>query len=87
LEKGSYAIFGLLQQGFEKSLERYNSEVSEIVKDVDNDEVVDQDEELQDTEVEESNEPEETGEENVNSVEVFTQSEQNDIEQILGILE
>lgn len=87
LEKGSYVIFGLLQQGFEKSLERYNSEVSEIVKDVDNDEVVDQDEEPQDTEVEESNEPEETGEENVNSVEVFTQSEQNDIEQILGILE
>ena len=85
LEKWSYVIFGLLQQGFETSLERYNNwdyaeiddtENQAITIDIENeDNSENSDEETSNTEIESE------------SVEVFTESEKNDIEQIIDILE
>ena len=85
LEKWSYVIFGLLQQGFETSLERYNNwdyakiddtENQPITIDIENeDNSENSDEEPSNTEIESE------------SVEVFTESEKNDIEQIIDILE
>ena len=66
LEKWSYALFGLLQQGLENSLEKYNSEIDDA---------------------ENTNEDEENDDIDSEDIEVFTESEQNDIEQILNILE
>lgn len=66
LEKWSYALFWLLQQGLENSLEKYNSEIDDT---------------------ENTNEDEENDDIDSEDIEVFTESEQDDIEQILNILE
>ena len=85
LEKWSYVIFGLLQQGFETSIERYNN--------WDFPEISDDDNQIITIEVEKEDNNENSDEETNNtevesqSVEVFTQSEKNDIEQIINILE
>ena len=90
IEKGSYLIFSILQQWFENALEKYNNgELTEISDDDDNKIVtididVEDDEDAEKDIEEDSEETENTKQENV---EVFTQSEQNDIEQILNILE
>jgi hypothetical protein len=90
IEKGSYLIFSILQQWFENALEKYNNgELAEISDDDDNKIVtididVEDDEDAEKDIEEDSEETENTKQENV---EVFTQSEQNDIEQILNILE
>jgi len=90
IEKGSYLIFSILQQWFENALEKYNNgELAEISDDDDNKIVtididVEDDEDAEKDIEEDSEETENTKQENV---EVFTQSEQNDIEQILDILE
>lgn len=85
LEKWSYVIFWLLQQGFENSLKKYNEgyvpEINDegeqiITVDVENNE----DEDVEEPENDEENSEEE-------NVEVFTQSEQNNIEEVLDILE
>ncbi len=89
LEKGSYLFFSILKQGFENALEKYNNwEMVEVddadfnIVDIDID--ID-DEDTQDKETDkEGTKAEEPKKENV---EVFTQSEKNDIEQILNILE
>ena len=74
LEKWSYVLFGLLQQGLENSIEKYNNELPEI------------------NDVENQNEDEDEEDNEINNiqtedVEVFTESEQDDIEQILDLLE
>ena len=89
LEKWSYVIFGLLQQGFETSFERYNNELLEL--DEENDETVDE-EDVNDEDVndeDDADEDEESIEERtvVESTETFSQDEKNDIEEILDILE
>jgi hypothetical protein len=84
LEKWSYVVFGLIQQVFENSLEKYNEgyvpeiydENQIVTVDVENNE----DEDVEAPENDEENSEEE-------NVEVFTQSEQNNIEEILDILE
>jgi hypothetical protein len=85
LEKWSYVVFGLIQQVFESSLEKYNEgyvpEINDegeqiITVDVENNE----DEDVEAPENDEENSEEE-------NVEVFTQTEQNNIEEILNILE
>jgi len=85
LEKFSYVIFGLLQQGFEASLERYNNELPQIQ----NEELENDNDEIIEVEV---NQPDEDADNIVanvetENVEIFTQSEQNDIEEILNFLE
>ena len=84
LEKWSYVIFGLLQQGFETSLERYNNwDTPEIIN---NNQFITVDIEQIDSN---ENPTEETNNTEIKSesVEVFTQSEKNEIEQIINILE
>jgi len=86
VEKASYALFGILQQGLINSLERYNNEISEI----ESEQQIENNEEVTDTDQPtETNENVENTTVNVETenVEVFSQSEQNDIEQILNILE
>ena len=73
LEKWSYALFWLLQQGFENSLERYYNELPEATDNTENNVEDEDDSDTNDIDTED--------------VEVFTESEQNDIEQILNILE
>lgn len=86
IEKGSYLIFSILQQWFENALEKYNNGELPEISDDDDDKVVTIDIDVEDDEdVDEDNKgTENTKQENV---EVFTQSEKNDIEQILNILE
>ena len=91
LEKGSYLFFSLMQQGFESALEKYNNE--ELP------EISDEDDDIIDIDIDVENEDEDTDEEEESSEEItiqqpkktnnetFTQSEKNDIEQILNILE
>ncbi len=94
LEKGSYLFFSLMQQGFENALEKYNNgELPEISDednniidvdiDVENDDEDDNEEDTEDESTEEITiqQPKKTNNE------TFTQSEKNDIEQILNILE
>lgn len=80
IEKASYAIFGLLQQWLENSLTRYeNGEFTEFENDSNFLEVeIEKNDSENNTEIN-NQEPE--------SVEVFTQSEQNNIEEFLNILE
>ena len=84
LEKWAYVLFGLLQQGFENSLERYNNELPEISEDdslMDDEDESDEDDEFTDQEdvIVESD----TDENN----EDFSVDEKNDIEEIIDILE
>ena len=87
LEKWSYAVFGLVQQVFENSLEKYNDGyIPEFVDEDDNVITVDVDiEDGEDETVEGLEIDAETGD--LEGVEDFTQAEQNDIEEILNILE
>jgi len=84
LEKWAYAFTNILQQGLETSLERYNHWDSPEI--TDNNQLI-----TIDIEKEENNEnsTEETNNTEVESesVEVFSESEKNDIEQIINILE
>lgn len=80
LEKWAYVIAGMLQEGLEASLEKYNDESYEVNNTEnsieENAENTDENEENTDTDNTE-----------VENVDVFTESEMNDIEQILDILE
>ncbi len=82
LEKWAYVLFGLLQQGFENSLERYNNELPEVDENDENelDEVVDEDSNNEEDEIE-------TNEVEVENDESSLQNEKNDIDEILNILE
>ena len=82
LEKWAYVLFGLLQQGFENSLERYNNELPEVDENNENelDEVVDEDSNNEEDEIE-------TNEVEVENDESSLQNEKNDIDEILNILE
>lgn len=89
LEKGSYLLFSLLQQSMETALEKYNNgELPELEED---DNIIDVDIDVD--EEDNNNEDESTEEEIIveqpkkTSNETFSQSEKNDIEQILNILE
>jgi len=88
LEKLSYVVFGLLQQGFETSFEKYNNGYLPEINNENND-IITVDVNIENNENENTNEEAEISiENNENSnTEVFSQSEQNDIEQILNILE
>lgn len=80
IEKTSYVIFWLLQQWFETSLERYENGDSPVI---------DNNENIIEIEIDndESDNNNEINDSSSEKVEVFTKEEQNDIEQILGILE
>ena len=82
LEKWAYVLFGLLQQGFENSLERYNNELPEVDENDENelDEVVDEDSNNEEDEIE-------TNEVEVENDESSLQNEKDDIDEILNILE
>lgn len=82
LEKWAYVLFGLLQQGFENSLERYNNELPEVDENNENeiDEVVDEDSNNEEDEIE-------TNEVEVENDESSLQNEKDDIDEILNILE
>ena len=84
IEKWAYTIFGLLQHGFEISFEKYNAGYIPEVNNENN--IINVDVDIENNE--NTDEENEISIENGNSnSEVFTQSEQNDIEQILNILE
>lgn len=80
VEKVSYIFFGLLQESIENAIDSYNAlpndEIDEI--EIDDDNIITVDIEK------EENDNNETDKE---TVEVFTDSEKNDIEQIINILE
>ncbi len=82
LEKWAYVLFGLLQQGFENSLERYNNEFPEVDENDENelDEVVDEDSNNEEDEID-------TNEVEVKNDESSLQNEKDDIDEILNILE
>jgi len=82
LEKWAYVLFGLLQQGFENSLERYNNELPEVDENDENelDEVVDEDSNNEEDEIE-------TNEVEVENDESSLQNEKDDIDEIINILE
>lgn len=76
LEKWSYVIFGLLQQGFETSLERYNNELPAIESEESN------------TNIEEDITQEDNEEiVEIEDIEISDKSKENDIEEILNVLE
>ena len=81
IEKVSYIFFGLLQESIENALDSYDALPNEIV----DDETENEDENIitVDIETEESN----NNETDKETVEVFSDSEKNDIEQIINILE
>jgi len=82
LEKWAYAIADILQQGLKTSLERYNNWDYPEINDNEN-QLITIDIEKNENPIEETN----NGEVKSESVEIFTQSEKNDIEQIINILE
>ena len=82
LEKWAYAIADILQQGLKTSLERYNNWDYPEINDNEN-QLITIDIEKNENPIEETNNAEVKSE----SVEIFTQSEKNDIEQIINILE
>ena len=101
LEKGSYLFFSLMQQWFENALEKYNNGELPEISDEDND-IIDVDIVVENNDEknndEENNDEENTEEESTEEEitveqpkktnnETFSQSEKNDIEQILNILE
>lgn len=88
IEKASYLFFGLVQESLENTLEKYNNwELPEVIES--DNEIVTVDIDIEKNEDENTNEESENIEENTSkeNVEVFTQSEKNDIQQILNILE
>lgn len=86
LEKGSYLLFSILQEAFEKSVEIYNNEeiIDENIGEEDDTEIIEVDEDENIDEETQEPEVEEISKENV---EVFSDSEKNEIEQIINILE
>lgn len=83
LEKFFTTVFGLVQQGFDNAVEKYeNWEIPEI-NDDDGENVF----EITIETSEKSNEQQVTNNQEQNNSEVFTASEQNDIEHFLNILE
>ena len=81
-EKWSYLFFDALKETLDNSLEKYyNNELPEIDANDDENNIIDVD-----VEVANNEEPSEVVEEQKN-VEVFTDAEKNDIEQIIDILE
>lgn len=99
LEKAAYALSSMAREWFENALEKYkNGELPEFDEDVDNvidiDIDVNSDENDEDTNEEDDSESESVEQEEVtvaqpkkSNNETFSQSEKNDIEQILDILE
>lgn len=87
IEKWSYLFFDALKLTLDNSLEKYyNNEVPEIDEDADNENnIVDVDVEV--TNDENNNEELNEVVEEQKNVEVFTDAEKNDIEQIIDILE
>ena len=92
LEKGAYMLSSMFKEWFENALEKYNNwELPEISDN--NNKIITIDVDVKNNEDENSNEEPENIDENTDentnteNVEVFSQSEQNDIEQILNILE
>lgn len=86
LEKGAYMLSSMFKEWFERALEKYNNWELPEINDNDNKIITVDVEKNEDENTDE--EPEDTDENtNTENVEVFSQSEQNDIEQILNILE
>ena len=86
LEKGAYMLSSMFKEWFKNALEKYNSwELPEV----NDDNQITVDVNIENDEDENTNEEPEDINENIDreNVEVFSQSEQNDIEQILNILE
>ena len=86
IEKVSYLFFDVLKQTLDNSLEKYyNNELPEIDNNIDNENnIIDVDVETTNNEEVDTTENEVVEEENV---EVFSDSEKDDIEQIIDILE
>lgn len=86
LEKGSYLLFSILQEAFEKSVEIYNSEeiIDENINEADDTEIIEVDE---DENIDEEVQEPEAKEISKENIEVFSDSEKNEIEQIINILE
>jgi len=91
LEKGSYLIFSIMKQSMEAALEKYNSgELPKINEEYDDDiidvdiDIDDKNDEDADDDVEEEITIQQPKQQNK---ETFSQSEKNDIEEILDILE
>jgi len=81
LEKGAYMLSSMFKEWFETALEKYNNwELPEIN---DENQIVTIDVDVENNEDDSTNE----NSTDTKNAGVFTQSEQNDIEQILGILE
>ena len=92
LEKGAYLFFGILQEGMENSLEKYNDGYIPQIDDEDNNIIDvniedDEDDTDEDYTDEDNNEEEKTEEIKKETVEVFSESEKDDIEQIINLLE
>jgi len=91
LEKWSYRFFGMLQEGMEASLQKYNDGYIPEIKDENN--IINIDVDVDKNNKEDDNKDETTEEEieieepKAEDKETFSQSERNDIEQILNILE
>lgn len=100
LEKWSYLFFSIVRESMETALERYNDgelpeidEEDENIIDVDID-ISEEDEDIEDEDIEDEDIEDESTEEEITieqpkktNKETFSQSEKNDIEQILNILE
>lgn len=94
IEKGAYMVFSKAKEWFENALEKYNDgEIVEI--DEDDNHIINVDIDVEDDNIEEDIEDEDTDDEEEITIqqpkktnsETFSQSEKNDIEQILNILE
>ena len=86
IEKSAYLFADILKPSIENSMNKYiNNELPEIDENDDENNIIDVDVEVTDDE-NDSEEPSEVVEEQKN-VEVFTDAEKNDIEQIIDILE
>ena len=86
LERGSYLFFSVAKQGFENALEKYNNgELPEINEEDDN--IIDVDIDVNEEEEEDAEEEITIEQPKKTNNETFSQSEKNDIEEILNILE
>ena len=91
LEKGSYLFFSIVRQSMETALEKYNNGDLPKINEEDDDNIIDVDidvEDKNDEDAEDDIEEEITIEQpKTQNNETFSQSEKNDIEEILDILE
>ena len=91
LEKGSYLFFSIVRQSMETALEKYNNGDLPEINEEDDDNIIDVDidvEDKNDEDAEDDIEEEITIEQpKTQNNETFSQSEKNDIEEILDILE